>query len=98
MNNYQEKLNNTYNYPIYSPLAKKSDIKINLADDKNNNISQIIKIRNEDDISIDFYNELISKFEAFFDAKINLDIINLCSDLQLVLDVLNGYLSLEGNE
>ena len=29
---------------------------------------------------------------------INLDIINLCNDLQLVLDVLNGYLSLEGNE
>ena len=63
MNNYQEKLNNTYNYPIYSPLAKKSDIKINLADDKNNNISQIIKIRNEDDddddIDINFENDTI---------------------------------------
>ena len=42
MNNYQEKLNSSYNYPIYSPLAKKSEININLADDKNNNISQII--------------------------------------------------------
>ena len=63
MNNYQEKLNNSYNYPIYSPLAKKSDIKINLADDKNNNISKIIKNRNEDDddddIDINFENDTI---------------------------------------
>jgi hypothetical protein len=49
MNNYQEKLNSSYNYPIYSPLAKKPEININLADDKNNNISQIIKHKNEDD-------------------------------------------------
>ena len=34
------------NYPVYSPLANKN---INLADDKNNNISQIIKQRNEED-------------------------------------------------
>ena len=33
MNNYQEKLNSSYNYPIYSPLAKNPDIKINLADE-----------------------------------------------------------------
>ena len=63
MNNYQEKLNSSYNYPIYSPLAKRSDIKINLADDKNNNISQIIKNRNEDDddddIDINFENDTI---------------------------------------
>ena len=63
MNNYQEKLNNSYNYPIYSPLAKKSDIKINLADDKNNNISRIIKNKNEDDddddIDINFENDTI---------------------------------------
>ena len=49
INNYQEKLNSSYNYPIYSPLAKKPEININLADDKNNNISQIIKHKNEDD-------------------------------------------------
>ena len=49
MSNYQEKLNSSYNYPIYSPLAKKPEININLADDKNNNISQIIKHKNEDD-------------------------------------------------
>ena len=49
INNYQEKLNSSYNYPIYSTLAKKPEININLADDKNNNISQIIKHKNEDD-------------------------------------------------
>ena len=63
MSNYQEKLNSSYNYPIYSPLAKKPEININLADDKNNNISQIIKIRNEDDddddIDINFENDTI---------------------------------------
>ena len=50
--NYQEKLDNSMNYPIYSPLANKN---INLADDKNNNINQIIKQRNaeEDDDDID---------------------------------------------
>ncbi len=32
------------------------------------------------------------------DLDINYEAINLCSDLQLVLDVLNGYLELEDNE
>ena len=40
----------------------------------------------------------LKKYEDNPDVNINLDIIHLCSDLQLVLDVLNGYLSLEGNE
>ena len=52
INNYQEKINNSINYPVYSPLANKN---INLADDKNNNINQIIKQRNqeEDDDDVD---------------------------------------------
>ena len=53
---------------------KNAKLESNKVDDLENTVD--IKIRNEDDISIDFYNELISKFEAFFDAKINLDIIN----------------------
>ena len=65
MDNYQEKLNSSYNYPIYSPLAKNPDIKINLADDRNNNISQIIKQRNEeiddDDIDINFETDTIKE-------------------------------------
>lgn len=40
----------------------------------------------------------LKKYEDNPDININLDIIHLCSDLQLVLDVLNGYLSLEDNE
>ena len=40
----------------------------------------------------------LKKYEDNPDVNINLDIIHLCSDLQLVLDVLNGYLSLEDNE
>ena len=58
--NYQEKLNNSYNYPIVNKLAKTD---INLADDKNNQISQIIKNRNEneeeddDDIDMDLDTE-----------------------------------------
>ena len=52
INNYQEKINSSMNYPLYSPLANKN---INLADDKNNNINQIIKQRNqeEDDDDVD---------------------------------------------
>ena len=48
----EEKINNSINYPVYSPLANKN---INLADDKNNNINQIIKQRNqeEDDDDVD---------------------------------------------
>ena len=50
MNNYQEKINNNINYPVYSPLAN-----------KNNNISQIIKQRNEenddDDVDMDLETE-----------------------------------------
>ena len=83
MNNYQEKLNNSYNYPIYSPLAKNSDIKINLADDKNNNISQIIKQRNEenddDEIDINFENDTIKnkkKKKKNTTETINTDIKN----------------------
>lgn len=40
----------------------------------------------------------LKKYDDNPDVDINLDIINLCNDLQLVLDVLNGYLSLEENE
>ena len=40
----------------------------------------------------------VKKYDDNSDVDINLDIIHLCSDLQLVLDVLNGYLSLEDNE
>ena len=40
----------------------------------------------------------LKRYEDNLDVNINLDIIHLCSDLQLVLDVLNGYLSLEDNE
>ena len=80
MNNYQEKLNNSYNYPIYSPLAKKSDIKINLADDKNNNISQIIKNKNEDDddddIDINFENDTIKDKKNKKKKKNSTDIKN----------------------
>ena len=56
--NYQEKLDNSMNYPIYSPLANKN---INLADDKNNNINQIIKQRNaeEDDDDLDMNSESV---------------------------------------
>ena len=52
ISNYQEKIDNSINYPIYTPLANKN---INLIDDKNNNISQIIKQRNaeEDDDNLD---------------------------------------------
>ena len=52
INNYQEKINTSMNYPVYPPLANKN---INLAEDNNNNISQIIKQRNEkgDDDDID---------------------------------------------
>ena len=46
ISNYQEKINSSINYPVYSPLANKN---IDLADDKNNNISQIIKHRNEEE-------------------------------------------------
>ena len=58
INNYQDKLNKNMSYPIYSPLANKINTNINLADDKNNNISQIIKQRNEeedddDDMNLD---------------------------------------------
>ena len=80
MNNYQEKLNNSYNYPIYSPLAKKSDIKINLADDKNNNISRIIKNKNEDDddddIDINFENDTIKDKKNKKKKKNSTDIKN----------------------
>ena len=57
--NYQEKLDNSMNYPIYSPLANKN---INLADDKNNNINQIIKQRNaekDDDDDLDMNSESV---------------------------------------
>lgn len=40
----------------------------------------------------------LKKYEDNPDVDINLDIIHLCNDLQLVLDVLNGYLELEDNE
>ena len=40
----------------------------------------------------------LKKYDDNPDVDINLDIIHLCSDLQLVLDVLNGYLNLEDNE
>ena len=80
MNNYQEKLNNSYNYPIYSPLAKKSEIKINLADDKNNNISRIIKNKNEDDddddIDINFENDTIKDKKNKKKKKNSTDIKN----------------------
>ena len=65
INNYQEKLNNSYNYPIVNKLAKTD---INLADDKNNQISQIIKNRNEneeeddDDIDMDLDTEKRDSF------------------------------------
>ena len=87
MNNYQEKLNSSYNYPIYSPLAKNPDIKINLADDRNNNISQIIKQRNEeiddDDIDINFETDTIKEKKKKKKKKtetINTDIKNKSDD------------------
>ena len=46
ISNYQEKINSSINYPVYSPLVNKN---MDLADDKNNNISQIIKHRNEEE-------------------------------------------------
>ena len=53
--NYQEKIENNYKYPIYSPVAGGNDIQINLADDKNNQIGQILKQKNEekDDINLE---------------------------------------------
>ena len=60
INNYQDKLNTSYNYPVYSPLMNKSDIDLSM--DKNNNISQIIKHRNaeedeDDDVEMNLETE-----------------------------------------
>ncbi len=58
----------------YLSEFKNAKLESNKVDDLENTVD--IKIKNDDDISIEFYNELISKFESFFDAKINLDIVN----------------------
>ena len=60
--------------PEYLEEFKNARLDKNRVDDLNNTV--YIEIINDDDISISFYDELVDKFNKFFDADIELEIIN----------------------
>ena len=58
----------------YLDEFKNARLDKNRVDDLNNTV--YIEISNDDDISVSFYDELVDKFNKYFDANIELEIIN----------------------